>query len=64
MYSIGIIGTYDTKAGEMLYVADRVKASGHHPLLIDAGAFTKPGVPVEYPNTVVASRAAGRLDRL
>jgi len=64
MYSITIIGTYDTKAGEMLYVADRVRASGHHPLLIDAGVLTKPGAPVEYSNTEVASRAGRMLDQL
>ena len=61
---IAIIGTYDTKALEMRYVAERIASYGHEGILIDAGPLTGPGTPVQYPNYEVARKAGWKLERL
>lgn len=44
MATIAVLGTLDTKGREHGFVADKIKALGHEPLLIDVGCLEDPTV--------------------
>jgi uncharacterized protein (UPF0261 family) len=60
MATIAVLGTLDTKGHEHAFVAERIRARGHRPLLIDVGTGAEPAVTPDIPRADVA--AAGGLD--
>ncbi len=60
MATIAILGTLDTKGHEHAFVAERIRAHGHDPLLIDVGTGGEPVVTPDISRAEVA--AAGGLD--
>jgi uncharacterized protein (UPF0261 family) len=48
MGSIYVVGTADTKGEELAFLAERIRAAGGRPLLVDVGT-TAPRVPVDVP---------------
>src|SRR5688572_29253582 len=64
MKTIAVLGTYDTKGAEHAFVADRIRAAGCGALLIDAGGFHEPSVPVDVPAVGVATSAGAYLPKL
>ncbi|MCH2135591.1 MAG: Tm-1-like ATP-binding domain-containing protein [Phycisphaerales bacterium] len=56
---IAILATLDTKAQEASFVADRVRASGGDPLIVDIGVVGEGGCPADLDRSTVA-RAGGR----
>jgi uncharacterized protein (UPF0261 family) len=57
MATIAVLGTLDTKGREHAFVADRIRARGHVPLLIDVGTGGEPVVAADVPRTEVAAAA-------
>jgi uncharacterized protein (UPF0261 family) len=56
---IALIGTLDTKGAEIAYVADRLRALGAHPVVVDSGILGEPdGCVADVPRAEVA-RAGG-----
>ena len=60
MATIAVLGTLDTKGPEHAYVADLIRARGHHPLLIDTGTGAPASVTPDLSREQVA--AAGGID--
>lgn len=60
MATIAVLGTLDTKGHEHAFVAERIRAHGHDPLLIDVGTGGEPVVAPDISRSEVA--AAGGLD--
>ena len=60
MATIAVLGTLDTKGPEHAYVADLIRARGHHPLLIDTGTGAPASVTPDLTREQVA--AAGGVD--
>jgi uncharacterized protein (UPF0261 family) len=58
MATIAILGTMDTKGEEHAFVAQQIKARGHHTLVIDVGALEPPKLQPDIAREEVA-RAAG-----
>jgi uncharacterized protein (UPF0261 family) len=54
MKRIYVVGTADTKGEELAYLAERVRAAGGDPLIVDVGIKT-PTIPVDVSNREVAS---------
>ena len=54
---IAIIGTGDTKADEISFLADNVRAHGGTPLLIDVSVLADPPYPVDYGREAIAAYA-------
>lgn len=57
MAVIAVIGTLDTKGREHAFVADRIRAAGHTPLLIDVGTAAPPQVTPDIARDEVAAVA-------
>ena len=60
MATIAVLGTLDTKGTEHAFVAERIRACGHQPLLIDVGTGGSPQVMPDISRDVIAS--AGGID--
>lgn len=60
MATIAVLGTLDTKGREHAFVAERIRARGHHSLLVDVGTGGDPVVAADISRAEVA--AAGGLD--
>jgi len=60
MKSIAVLGTLDSKGAEHAFVAERIRAYGHTPLLIDVGTGAEPTVTPDITRYEVA--AAGGID--
>ena len=60
MATIAVLGTLDTKGREHAFVAEQIRARGHHALLIDVGTGADPAVTPDIPRSEVA--AAGGID--
>ncbi len=56
MPTIAVLGTFDTKGPEHAFVADRLRARGHTPLLINVGCLHPPTIPCDLPTDTVAAR--------
>ncbi len=57
MATIAVLGTLDTKGREHAFVAERIRARGHHTLLIDVGTGGEPAVSPDIPRGEVAAAA-------
>jgi uncharacterized protein (UPF0261 family) len=57
MATIAVLGTLDTKGREHAFVAERIRARGHVPLLIDVGTGGDPVVAADVPRAEVAAAA-------
>ncbi|MCC7338265.1 MAG: Tm-1-like ATP-binding domain-containing protein [Pirellulaceae bacterium] len=64
MAVIAIIGTLDTKGREHAFVADRIRAAGHTPLLIDVGTAQPPQVTPDIARDEVAAAAGVDLTEM
>lgn len=60
MKTIAVLGTLDSKGSEHAFVADRIRAHGHTPLLIDVGTGARPTVEPDITRYEVA--AVGGID--
>ena len=60
MATIAVLGTLDSKGEEHAFIADRIRARGHRPLLIDVGSGDSPAIVPDYTREQVA--AASGLD--
>jgi len=58
MPTIAVLGTFDTKGPEHAFVADRIRARGHTPLLINVGCLAAPTVKPD----IIADDVAARGD--
>ena len=56
MPTIAVLGTFDTKGPEHAFVADRIRARGHTPLLINVGCLAAPTVRPDITTDDVAAR--------
>ncbi len=61
MATIAVLGTFDTKGEEHGYVAELIRARGHHTLLVDVGALDAPRVQPDVLRTEIASAAGADL---
>ena len=57
MATIAVLGTLDSKGDEHAFVADRIRARGHRPLLIDIGSGESPSITPDYTREQVAAAA-------
>ena len=57
MATIAVLGTLDTKGREHAFVAERIRARGHEPLLIDVGTGAEPAVQPDITRSEVAAAA-------
>lgn len=55
MKTIAVLGTLDSKGAEHAFVADRIRAYGHTPLLIDVGTGSEPTVKPDITRHEVAA---------
>ena len=55
--AVVLIGTLDTKGGELMFVRDRLAAAGLTTWVIDAGVQDAPGLAADTPNTDVFAAA-------
>ena len=55
MATIAVLGTLDSKGDEHAFVADRIRARGHRPLLIDIGSGESPSITPDYTREQVAA---------
>jgi len=60
MATIAVLGTLDTKGREHAFVAGRIRARGHEPVLIDVGTAGEPAAAADITRAEVA--AAGGID--
>jgi uncharacterized protein (UPF0261 family) len=58
MATIAVLGTLDTKGREHAFVAERIRARGHEPLLIDVGTGGEPVVAPAISRAEVAAAAS------
>ncbi|MEY4688340.1 MAG: hypothetical protein RIR76_2363 [Verrucomicrobiota bacterium] len=56
MPTIAVLGTFDTKGPEHAFVADRIRARGHIPLLINVGCLGAPTIKPDVTAEEVAAR--------
>ena len=56
MLTIAVLGTFDTKGPEHAFVADRIRARGHAPLLINVGCLAAPTIKPDITADDVAAR--------
>ncbi|MEY4089535.1 MAG: hypothetical protein RJB55_1806, partial [Verrucomicrobiota bacterium] len=56
MPTIAVLGTFDTKGPEHAFVADRIRARGHAPLLINVGCLAAPTIKPDITADDVAAR--------
>ena len=54
MLGIGLVGTLDTKGGEIAYVRDRLVKLGVQPVVVDSGILGEPGCPADVTREEVA----------
>ncbi|WP_344091111.1 Tm-1-like ATP-binding domain-containing protein, partial [Nocardiopsis composta] len=59
--AVAVLGTFDTKAAECCFVADRLAAAGVRPVLVDCGVFGPAGDAPRAPDVAhtEVARAAG-----
>jgi uncharacterized protein (UPF0261 family) len=57
--TIVLVGTLDTKGHEYAYLADRVRAAGGEPLLVDAGVLGEPQIASDVSREDVAAAGGG-----
>ena len=57
MLTIAVLGTFDTKGPEHAFVADRIRARGHAPLLINVGCLAAPTIKPDITADDVAARS-------
>jgi uncharacterized protein (UPF0261 family) len=57
MATIAVTGTLDSKGEEHAYIAERIRARGHRPLLIDVGSGAPPTVTPDFTREQVAAFA-------
>ncbi|MFN3937790.1 MAG: Tm-1-like ATP-binding domain-containing protein [Gemmobacter sp.] len=60
--TILVIGTHDTKAPELAYLADRIRAAGGRPLHMDVSVLGDPPEPVEIGKAEVAAAGGRRIE--
>jgi uncharacterized protein (UPF0261 family) len=61
---IALIGTLDTKGGEIAYVRDRLADLGARPIVIDSGILGEPGANADVTRQEVAREAGYELERI
>ena len=61
MPTIAVLGTFDTKAPEHLFVANLIRQRGHTPLLVDVGIDSPVDVQPDVPRDRIASAAGVQL---
>lgn len=59
--SILVIGTADTKAGELTFIRDEIRAQGHECLIMDVGVLNECPLPVDVTREEVAIRGGSSL---
>lgn len=64
MKKIALIGTFDTKGGEFLYLKEVIERQGFATLCIDAGIYTQNTLVPDIANTVVAAAGGRNLEEL
>lgn len=64
MATIAILGTLDTKGEEHAFVAEHIRARGHHVIYIDVGTGSEPQIDPDYSRYNVASAIGLNLDEL
>lgn len=64
MPTIALLGTMDTKGVEHAFVAEQIRARGHHTILIDVGTGGAPQVTPDIPREEVAALAGIDLPAL
>ena len=64
MATIAVLGTLDSKGEEHAYVAEKIRARGHRPLLIDVGSGAPPTVTPDFTREQVSSSAGLDLTAL
>lgn len=64
MATIAVLGTFDTKGEEHAFVAEQIRARGHHTLAIDVGVLGPPGFPPNVSREEVAAAAGVNLQEL
>ena len=57
MKTIAVLGTLDSKGAEHAFVAERIRAAGHHAVLIDVGSGEPPTVTPDFTRDQVAAAA-------
>ena len=57
MATIAVLGTLDSKGEEHAFIAERIRALGHHALLIDVGSGDRPTVTPDITRAQVAAAA-------
>lgn len=60
--TILIIGTYDTKSDELMYLADRVAAQGGRPMTMDVSVLGDPPQPVDISKHHVAEAGGSSIE--
>lgn len=55
--TIAVLGTFDTKGAEHQFLADRIRASGHQPLLIDVGTGGQSTIVADITRAQILQRA-------
>ena len=55
--TIVVIGTFDTKGPEHQFIAERIRACGHQPLLIDVGTSGRPTIAADISREQICQRA-------
>ena len=55
--TIAVLGTFDTKGAEHQFLADRIRASGHQPLLVDVGTGGPPTVAADITRQQILQRS-------
>ena len=57
MATIAVLGTLDSKGEEHAFVAEQIRALGHHALLIDVGSGDRPSITPDITRAEVAAAA-------
>ena len=64
MSAVVVIGTLDTKGGELAYARERLRGAGVETILVDVGVLGEPATPGDISRREVASAAGADLDQL
>lgn len=64
MAVIALVGALDTKGAEYAFLADRVRAFGATPLLVDFGVLDVPALPARIGRDLIAELGGGSLTEL
>jgi uncharacterized protein (UPF0261 family) len=64
MSTIAVVGTFDTKGEEHLFVAELIRSRGHHPFLIDVGILGSVSPKPDIAAQTVATAGGAKLEEL